>query len=76
MTIIHDPAQAALWFSQLTASPAMTEGGVLHRSVSEIDSNFGREAFLEEMQRRGFSVVENAGQVVIFCNRAPLRRLL
>jgi hypothetical protein len=34
-----------------------------------------RAAFLAEMRRRGFPVVENAGQYVIFCNTAPIRRL-
>jgi len=28
------------------------------------------------MQRRGFAVIENAGQFVIFCNREPVRRVL
>jgi hypothetical protein len=40
-----------------------------------VDRFVGREAFLAEMRRRGFSVVENAGQLVIFCNREPIRRL-
>jgi hypothetical protein len=28
-------------------------------------------AFLHEVRRRGFRVVENAGQFVVFCNRDP-----
>ena len=32
----------------------------------------GREAFLSEIQRRGFTAVENAGQVIVFCNAEPV----
>lgn len=28
-----------------------------------------------EINRRGYQVTENSGQIVIFCNRAPLRWL-
>ena len=38
-----------------------------------MDRIIGREAFVREMQRRGFHVVENAGQFVIFCNREAVR---
>jgi predicted ATPase len=40
-----------------------------------VDRYVGRDAFLAEMRRRGFAVLENAGQFVIFCNREPIRRL-
>jgi hypothetical protein len=32
----------------------------------------GRARFYRELNRRGFSAVENAGQVVVFCNCEPL----
>ncbi|WP_306467175.1 N-(5'-phosphoribosyl)anthranilate isomerase [Limimaricola sp. G21655-S1] len=52
------------------------QGGVLRRKTRDVERYVGREAFLAEMRRRGFSVVENAGQFVIFCNREPIRRIL
>ncbi|HKK86330.1 MAG TPA: hypothetical protein VJ942_12505 [Roseovarius sp.] len=33
------------------------------------------ERFMREIHRRGFQVAENSGQIVIFCNRAPVRWL-
>ncbi|MEL6172395.1 MAG: hypothetical protein AAFS08_15745 [Pseudomonadota bacterium] len=54
---------------------AAREGGVVRRSLRDVDRIVGRETFLLEMRRRGYHVVENAGQVVIFCNQDKLRLL-
>jgi hypothetical protein len=64
------------WVSHLFASRAAREGGVIRRKVREIERFVGRDPFLAEMKRRGFPVVENAGQFVIFCNREPIRRVV
>ena len=40
-----------------------------------LDGFAGMDLFMAEIHRRGFQVVENSGQIVIFCNRAPIRRL-
>lgn len=63
------------WIGHLFASQAAREGGVIRRKVRDVERVVGREAFLAEMRRRGFPVVENAGQFVIFCNREPIRRV-
>ena len=63
------------WISQLFTSQAAREGAVVRRKIRDVDRFVGREFFLGEMRRRGFSVVENAGQFVIFCNCEPIRRL-
>lgn len=68
-------AEPGPWIGQLFASQAAREGGVIRRKVRDVDRFVGRTAFLEEMQRRGFTVFENAGQFVVFCNREPIRRL-
>lgn len=57
------------------SSRAAREGSVIRRQVRDIERYYGRRAFLDEMKRRGFPVVENAGQFVIFCNQEPIRRL-
>lgn len=62
------------WMSHMFSSQAAREGGVIRRKLRDIDRYVGRDAFLAEMRRRGFAVVENAGQFVIFCNREPIRR--
>ncbi len=63
------------WMLHLFSSQAAREGGVIRRKLRDIERYVGRDVFLAEMRRRGFSVVENAGQFVIFCNREAIRRI-
>jgi hypothetical protein len=69
------PVSPQQFLAELFSSRAAATGAVIRRNVRDIDRFVGREEFLAEMRRRGFSVVENAGQMVIFCNREPIRRL-
>ncbi|MBM2577957.1 N-(5'-phosphoribosyl)anthranilate isomerase [Jannaschia sp. Os4] len=69
------PPFAAEFIRQLFDSKAAREGAVIRRKARTVDRVVGREPFVAEMKRRGYGVVENAGQYVIFCNREPLRRL-
>lgn len=69
------PVSPAQFLADLFSSRAAATGAVIRRNARDIDRYYGRAAFLEEMHRRGYSVVENAGQMVIFCNREPIRRL-
>ena len=63
------------WLEQLFSSRAARSGGVVRRSVRDVERLIGRARFRAELERRGFRAVENAGQFVIFCNRAPVRIL-
>lgn len=76
MQPLHRPLSPETWILHLFSSQAAREGGVIRRKLRDIDRFFGREAFLTEMRRRGYPVIENAGQFVIFCNSEPLRRLI
>ncbi len=62
-----------LWLRQLFAAQAARDGGVVRRKLRDVERIVGREAFERELRRRGFRAVENSGQLVIFCNRAPVR---
>jgi hypothetical protein len=64
------------WISHLFSSHAAREGSVVRRKVRDVERFVGRKPFLDEMRRRGFPVVENAGQFVIFCNREEIRRVV
>jgi hypothetical protein len=57
------------------ASQAALEGGIVRRQIRDAERYYGRTEFLNEMKRRGFPVVENAGQFIVFCNNEPIRRL-
>ncbi len=62
-----------VWLRQLFSARAARGGGVVRRSVRDGERILGRVPFERELRRRGFCAVENAGQFVIFCNRAPIR---
>ena len=76
MTAMPQYLSPDTWLRHLFSSQAAQEGGVIRRKTRDIERYVGREAILAEMQRRGFAVIENAGQFVIFCNREPVRRVL
>lgn len=72
---MHQPVSPEHFLAELFSSRAAATGAVIRRNARDIERFVGREPFLAEMRRRGFAVVENAGQMVIFCNREPIRRL-
>ena len=53
----------------------MQQGGVIRRKARDVERFAGMETFLSEVRRRGFRVAANGGQIVIFCNREPVRWL-
>jgi hypothetical protein len=52
---------------------AVRDGKIVRRSLRDIDRYIGRDRFVAELHRRGFRAIENAGQMVIFCNNEPVR---
>ena len=72
---MRSPASSEFW-SEFLSSRAARKGEVIRRKVRDVERFVGRRPFLDEMQRRGFPVVENAGQFVVFCNLEPIRRLV
>ncbi len=62
-----------IWMRNVFSAQAVNHGGVIRRSLRDIDRLVGRDAFKAELRRRGFHAVENAGQMVIFCNQEPVR---
>lgn len=69
------PITPEVWMRQLFSAKAAAEGGIVRRKVRDVERIVGRDVFTRELQRRGFHAVENAGQFVIFCNRAPVHIL-
>ncbi|WP_281984742.1 N-(5'-phosphoribosyl)anthranilate isomerase [Thalassorhabdomicrobium marinisediminis] len=70
------PENPELWFRHFFAAQAALDGGVVRRKVRDMERTVGRALFEREIRRRGFTAVENAGQVVIFCNAEPVRTLV
>lgn len=75
MTVHPTFLDPEIWIANLFSSQAAREGAVIRRKCRDIERYVGRDVFLDEMRRRGFSVNENAGHFVIFCNREPIRHL-
>lgn len=67
------PLSADAWLQQLFRSQAAAKGGVLRRQKRDIERLLGWDRFRQELKHRGFRAVENAGQVVIFCNQDAVR---
>lgn len=63
------------WVARLFHSKAAMEGRVIRRSLRDIDTFASRALLLNEINRRGYRAVENAGQIVIFCNQEPIHRV-
>lgn len=63
------------WLMSIFAAKAAAEGGIVRRALSDVDRIVGRARFIDEVERRGFQAFENAGQVIIFCNGQPIRRM-
>ena len=68
-------ASPEMFFATLFDSKAARDGAVVRRKVWDVERLVGRAAFLAELKRRGFAVVEDAGQFVILCNSEPVRRV-
>lgn len=67
------PLSADAWLQQLFQSQAAAKGGVVRRQKRDIERLLGWERFQQELKHLGFHAVENAGQVVIFCNQDAVR---
>ena len=64
-----------VWLNDLFACKAVQQGGVIRRKARDIERFAGMENFMREVHRRGYQVAENAGQIVIFCNRERINWL-
>jgi hypothetical protein len=64
------------WLSNVFSAKAVGRGGVIHRSTRDVERVVGRDAFLHEVRRRGFTLVENGDQFVVFCNRDAVRLIV
>ena len=71
----NSPLSPEVWLNDLFTSKSVQQGTVIRRKRRDVERFVGMQAFLREVERRGFRVAENGGQLLIFCDRAPLRWL-
>ncbi|WP_370232494.1 hypothetical protein [Cognatishimia sp.] len=67
-----DPHQ---WIHAFFASKSAQNGFVVRRKLRDIERFCGLALFLAEVRRRGYRAYENSGQIVVFCNAAPIKRI-
>ena len=75
MDALPDYLTPEQWLDQIFSAKSALQGGVVRRKVRDIDRLVGRPLFREELRKRGYRAIEDNGNFVIFCNRAPLRIL-
>ncbi|WP_316296993.1 N-(5'-phosphoribosyl)anthranilate isomerase [Aliisedimentitalea sp. MJ-SS2] len=75
MVQIPDHLTSETWIKQVFSSAEARKGGVVKRQVRDVERLAGRDAFLREIERRGFQAVQNGRHFVVFCNDLPLRRV-
>lgn len=61
------------WLDHIFSAKSALYGRVVRRKVRDIERLVGRPLFRKELRKRGYREIENNGNFVIFCNRAPLR---
>ncbi|GAB1478144.1 hypothetical protein MASR2M74_06870 [Paracoccaceae bacterium] len=61
------------WIDAAFSSKAASEGGIIRRAVRDVEREVGRDAFLREVRRRGFHLIECGGQFIVICNEGQLR---
>lgn len=64
------------WIRDVFDCKAVVQGNVIRRKRRDIERYAGMDRFMREVGARGFQAIENRGQVIVFCNREPIRRLL
>ena len=74
-TTVSRPLDPTTYMRDLFRSKAVRDGAVIRRKSRDIDRLIGRDQILDEVRRRGFRAVENAGQIIVFCNAEPIRPL-
>ncbi len=73
MSYLRPALPADIWLQRIFDAKAAREGGIVRRSARDVERIVGRARFERKLLRRGYHAVENAGQIVIFCNNEPVR---
>ena len=75
MSYQASPILPETWLRDLFMCKAVQQGQIVRRKARDIERYVGMKRFLDELERRGFRALENRGQIVIFCNSEPIRRI-
>lgn len=71
----HDPISPPdpeAWIDQTFDNPGVRNGGIFRTSVKAVETGIGMARFIEEMNRRNYRALENAGHIMVICNAKPV----
>ncbi len=60
------------WCARIFDAKSARKGGIVRRAVRDVDREIGRAAFVGEVSRRGFHLIECGGQYIVICNAGQL----
>lgn len=60
------------WCARIFDAKSARTGGIVRRAVKDVEREIGRAAFVEEVSRRGFHLIECGGQFIVICNAGQL----
>lgn len=60
------------WLDQVFSAGQVAKGGIVRRSVFDVDQNASREELIDEAKERGFHVIETGDQYVILCHQGEM----
>ena len=60
------------WLAQMFSAQSVGRGGVIRRSVRDVEARIGRGRLELEVRRRGFHLAECGGQFIIVCDQSPI----
>ncbi len=61
------------WVAQIFSSKSARGGGVVRRSLRDVEREIGYGRLELGVRRRGYHMVQSGDQIVIFCTSEPLR---
>ena len=67
------PTRHSGWIDAAFSARAVAEGGIIRRAVRDVEREVGRDAFLREVRRRGFHLIECGGLFIVICNPGHLQ---
>jgi hypothetical protein len=67
------PLLAQAWLDTVFAAKAVGKAGIVRRAVQDVEREVGRPAFVAEVRRRGFHLIECGGQFIVICNPGQMQ---
>lgn len=64
------------WCDTVFAAKAARSGGIVRRALRDVEREVGRQAFIAEVSRRHFHLIECADQFIVICRDDDLRVLV